>query len=157
MKKVFKWIGILILITILGWVAVIAAAKYVFTKRINLLCDGHQIITVDRQGKTSVEKIHKLESLIIKITTYPYSDTSFFISTTDDSFSPNDVGTISQIDDLTISANTLFQNEHTSVDKSVSFNRFTRIVEIERKIEYKKENKKEEKVFEGVCKEVVPL
>ena len=158
MKKVFKWIGILVLIAILGWVAVILAAHYVFTKRINLSCEGQQTTTVDWQGKNSIEKIPKLESLRMEIVTYPFSDTFFFIHTSDDLFSSSGSGrNIALINEQTIMVGNRWDREHGFVFKAVTFTRLTKTALIERKTEDTKREKVDEIVFEGVCKEVVPL
>ena len=161
MKKVFKWIGILVLIAILSWVAVILAAHYVFTKRINLSCEGQQTTTVDWQGKNSVEKIPKLESLRMEIITYPFSDTFFFIHTSDDLFSSFSSSSkernIAHINEQTIMVGNRWGREHGFVFKAVTFNRLTKTVMIEHKTEDTQRYKVDEIVFEGVCKEVVPL
>ena len=158
MKKVFKWIGILVLIAILGWVAVILAAHYVFTKRINLSCEGQQTTTVDWQGKNSVEKIPKLESLRMEIVTYPFSDTFFFIHTSDDLFSSSGSGrNIALINEQTIMVGNRWDREHGFVFKAVTFNRLTKTAMIEHKTEDTQLDRTVNKVFEGICKEVVPL
>jgi hypothetical protein len=159
MKKAFKWIGILILIAVLGWVAVILAAHYVFTKRLNLSCDGQQTTTLDWQGKNSVEKIPKLESLRMEIVTYPLSKTFFFIHTSDDLFSSSDSGwNIALINEQTIMVGNRWGKENGfSFFKAVTFNRLTKTVVIERKTEDSQRYKVDKVVFEGVCKEVVPL
>ena len=159
MKKVFKWIGILILIAILGWVAVILAAHYVFTKRLNLSCDGQQTTTVDWQGKNSIEKIPKLESLRMEIVTYPLSKTFFFIHTLDDLFSSSGSGwNIALINEQTIMVGNRWGKENGfSFFKAVTFNRLTKTAMIENKTEDTQLGRTENKVFEGVCKEVVPL
>ena len=159
MKKVFKWIGILILIAILGWVAVILAAHYVFTKRLNLSCDGQQTTTVDWQGKNSIEKIPKLESLRMEIVTYPLSKTFFFIHTSDELFSSSGSGrNIALINEQTIMVGNRWSKENGfSFFKAVTFNRLTKTAMIENKTEDTQLGRTENKVFEGVCKEVVPL
>jgi hypothetical protein len=159
MKKVFKWIGILILIAILGWVAVILAANYVFTKRLNLSCDGQQTTTVDWQGKNSVEKIPKFESLRIQITTYPFSKTFFLINTENDLFESASEGNkyISHINEQKIVVAHRRDRINGFVFKAVTFNRLTKTVMIEHKTEDTQRYKVDEIVFEGVCKEVVPL
>ncbi len=159
MKKVFKWIGILILTAILGWVAVILAANYVFTKRINLSCDGQQTTTVNWKGKISIEKTHRLESLRIQITTYPFSKTFFLINTDNDLFESSSDGNkyISHIDEQKIVVAKRMDGTYGFTFKAVTFNRLTKTATIEKKIEDKQDQKIEEMVFEGVCKEVVPL
>lgn len=161
MKKVFKWIGILVLIAILGWVAVILAANYVFTKRLNLSCDGQQTTTVDWQGKNSVEKIPKLESLRIQITTYPFSDTFFLIHTSDDFFtsfsSSGNEWNIADINEQKIIVGNRRKRTNGFEFKAVTFNRLTKTAMIEHKTEDTQRYTVDEIVFEGVCKEVVPL
>lgn len=161
MKKVFKWVGILILIAILGLVTVIVAAKYVFTKRINLSCEGQQATTVDWQGKNSVEKISKLESLRMEIVTYPFSDTFFFIHTSDDLFSSfsssGNEWNIADINKQKIMVGNRRKRTNGFVFKAVTFNRLTKTVMIEHKTEDTKLDRTENRVFEGVCKEVIPL
>jgi hypothetical protein len=148
------------LIAILGWVAVILAANYVFTKRLNLSCDGQQTTTVDWQGKTTVEKEPKLESLRIQITTYPFSDTFFLIHTSDDllsSFSYSNEWNIAHINEQTIMVGNRWNREHRFIFNAVTFNRLTKTAMIEHKTEDTQLDRTVNKVFEGICKEVVPL
>lgn len=94
----------------------------------------------------------------MEIVTYPLSKTFFFIHTSDDLFSSSGSGrNIALINEQIIMVGNRWSREHGFVFKAVTFNRLTKTVMIEHKTEDTQREKVEEKVFEGICKEVVPL
>ena len=95
----------------------------------------------------------------MEIVTYPLSKTFFFIHTSDELFSSSGSGrNIALINEQTIMVGNRWSKENGfSFFKAVTFNRLTKTAMIENKTEDTQLGRTENKVFEGVCKEVVPL
>ena len=160
MNRMIKVIGYLILAALVIWVLVILSAKYIFTKKIQLACDGEWTVTTDKGEKAKEEKYAASESLVVTIVSYPFSKPFFWINTENDLLDTGPIknGTrIGQIDEQKIMIVNRNDNDQGFTYKGVTLNRLTLNIVIERKHENREFSLIQSEQFKGKCKNVTPL
>jgi len=160
MKTMIKVIGYLILAAVVVWVLVIFSANYIFTKKLQLACDGEWTVTKDKGEKAKEEKYAASESVVVTIVSYPFSKPFFWINTENDLLDtgPLNNGTrVGHVDEQKIMIVNRYDNDKGFTYKGVMLNRLTLNVVIDRKHEHRELSLIQSEQFKGKCKNVTPL
>lgn len=161
MKKIFNFLGLIVLIATVLLIGLIFSYKYIFTKTLNLSCEGEQTTSVRWEGGYYPKKMKNSHSVIVTIREYPFTKPNFTIQTEHEVFTSSrydyDGLKISEINDQTIMVGNRKTQKDGSTFNAFTLNRLTGKLTIEYKTENENFVETENDLFEGNCKEVIPL
>ena len=155
MKKLLKYFLYLALGLLAAYTSALLLYKYVFTTKLSLSCSGKEVTSIYLDSMTApVKTVDKLEGVTITITKYPFQNERLFIESQAILIVSDSKGTITTVLDDLILGNSEWKSPDAQIDRSVSFNRLTRGIEIEGIYQDFNNKTKHGVRFQGVCTEV---
>lgn len=158
MKKPIKH-AVYALIVVLGTLALIfLLVNYVFTTKLSLSCSGKETTSIFLGEKvTPIEIKDKLEGVSITATKYPFKNHHLSIASENVYIISGTKGELTAFLDTQILGTQRTTTEDADIYRSISFNRLTRAIEIEKIYKFLTTASGTRTKFEGVCTEVKTL